>query len=358
MLYHPEYGYYTNERFKIGTQGDFFTSSSLGPDFGELLAEQFVEIWEILGYPAPFTLLEMGAGSGYLAEDIIDYLAARYPRCAEVLDYRIIEQSQRLIEQQKTLLKPYMEQGVRVTWNTLEEIADNSLTGCLFSNELLDAFPIHRVVLNNHQLAEVYVTHKAANLLEAIDELSTEKIRDYFNLINVNLNEDYPQGYKTEVNLLALSWLNTLAQKLKSGYIITIDYGYNAEKYYHPQRYQGTLKCYYQHHHHDNPYINIGDQDITSHVNFTALAIQGELSGLTTLGMTKQGLFLMALGLGERLCALSTSELSVLEVIKRRDALHQLIEPMGIGGFNVLIQTKGLTASQQGRSLKGLTGQL
>ena len=165
---------------------------------------------------------------------------------------------------------------------------------------------------------------------------------------------DYPENYRTEVNLKALDWLENVTNKIKKGYLLTIDYGYNASKYYHPQRYQGTLNCYYQHRHHHNPYVNLGQQDITTHVNFTALEKQGQLLGLETLGLTKQGLFLMALGLGDRLSALSNGQYSLSDVLTRRDALHQLIDPTGLGGFQVLIQTKGLDPSQKQRSLTGL----
>ncbi|NEQ71302.1 MAG: class I SAM-dependent methyltransferase, partial [Symploca sp. SIO2D2] len=146
----------------------------------------------------------------------------------------------------------------------------------------------------------------------------------------------------------------------------TIDYGYSAERYYLPARHQGTLQCYYQHRHHDDPYWNVGQQDITAHVNFTALERQGELCGLQKVGFTKQALFLMALGLGNRLTALSAFDevrgqaiatgKDVLTIMQRRQVLHQLIDPMGLGGFGVLVQSKGLTEEEGKIELKGLVG--
>ena len=134
--------------------------------------------------------------------------------------------------------------------------------------------------------------------------------------------------------------------------MITIDYGYTADKYYHPQRNRGTLQCYYQHRYHHDPYINLGYQDITVHANFTALECQGKLWELEKIGFTQQGLFLMALGLGDRLNELSSGKYNVREIFQRRDALHQLINPTGLGGFGVLIQGKGLP--EKARCLSGL----
>ena len=146
-----------------------------------------------------------------------------------------------------------------------------------------------------------------------------------------------------------------VADKLHCGYLLTIDYGYLASRYYSPARSQGTLMCYYQHRHHDNPYINIGRQDITAHVDFTALERWGEQCGLSKVGFTQQGLFLMALGIGDRIATLSTTtEQSIQQLLQRRDALHQLIDPQGLGGFGVLVQSKGLTPAQAAHNLKGL----
>jgi SAM-dependent MidA family methyltransferase len=139
--------------------------------------------------------------------------------------------------------------------------------------------------------------------------------------------------------------------------VLTIDYGYPATRYYHPRRSQGTLQCYYQHRYHDNPYIKVGEQDITTHVDFTALENWGKKCGLNPVGWTQQGLFLMALGLGDRIAALSYQQQSVSQLLKRREALHQLISPEGLGNFGVLVQSKGLTNTQSQLPLQGfITG--
>ncbi|NJK48764.1 class I SAM-dependent methyltransferase [Candidatus Gracilibacteria bacterium] len=355
VLYHPQYGYYSSGKVAIGAEGDFFTSSSLGSDFGELLAEQFIDIWQILKCPTPFNLVEMGAGTGLLASDILSYLQKNAPNLLATLEYIIVEQAEGLIERQQDLLKFWIDNNVNISWKSWQDISEESLVGCLFSNELVDALPVHQIILANNQLKEIYIQYSQDKFLEIIDEVSTPKLAEYFHLIDIDLSSKaYADGYRTEVNLLALDWLKTVAIKLKQGYLLTIDYGYNAQRYYNPQRDRGTLQCYYQHRRHNNPYINIGAQDITTHVDFTALERQGELCGLQKVGFTQQGLFLMALGLGDRLNDLSSGKYNFQQILQRRDALHQLIDPAGLGGFGVLIQSKGLSQEENARSLKGL----
>lgn len=355
-LYHPQQGYYATNQVNIGKEGDFFTSPSLGSDFGELFAKQLVEIWHILDQPEPFYLVEMGAGKGFLAVDILQSIQQHDPDCFQALEYWIVEKSPELINIQHIALKDWLELPNKVKWKTWNEIPENSVIGCFFSNELVDSFPVHQICWKNRKLQEVYVTVQDGNFVEVADNLSNPKLKDYLDLIGVNFQSSaYTEGYKTEINLLALDWIKTIASKLKQGYLITIDYGYYGSRYYHPLRVQGTLQCYYQHQRHNNPYQNIGRQDITTHVDFTGLESQGELWGLETVGFTQQGLFLMALGLGDRMAALSSSNLGIQQLLHRRDALRQLIDPMGLGGFGVLVQCQGLTEAQKQHPLMGLT---
>ncbi|MBD2016444.1 class I SAM-dependent methyltransferase [Microcoleus sp. FACHB-53] len=381
-LYHPEQGYYATGAVNIGSEGDFFTSPHLSRDFGELLAEQFAKMWDILGHPMPFTLMEMGAGQGLLAADVLYYLHRHYPDCFEALEYIIIEKAAGLIYQQQQQLHRLKigDKALPLRWCSLEEIPENSIIGCCFSNELIDAFPVHQVVIEGGQIKEIYVTTantgidnitldaqapSETNFVEITDTLSTSKLTDYFDFIGIDLlSGTYPEGYRTEVNLAALDWLKTVTKRLHRGFLLTIDYGYSADRYYQPARHQGTLQCYYQHQHHDNPYLYIGQQDITAHVNFTALERQGELCGLRKVGFTQQGLFLMALGLGDRIAALSARDSDrgnaiakgqdVIKIMQRRQILHQLMDPMGLGGFGVLVQSKGLKQQEEQVPLKGL----
>jgi SAM-dependent MidA family methyltransferase len=355
VLYHPQYGYYSTKAVNIGKQGDFFTSVHLGSDFGELLAEQFLEIWEILEKPKSFSLVEMGAGQGYLAVDILKYIQQKHSDFYAALKYIIVEKSPGLkLEQQKHL------QDFSVTWCDLEEISNNSITGCFFSNELVDALPVNQFIIKEGKLQEVYITNNHLNsqensgFIEISAEPSTPQLSEYFQLIEIDLNQ-YPENYRSEINLTAFKWLSIVADKLQRGYVLTIDYGYPATRYYNPRRNEGTLQCYYQHHRHNNPYINIGQQDITTHVNFTALERWGENCGLDKIGFTQQGLFLMALGLGERIAGISYQNLPLPQLLKRRDALQQLIDPLGLGNFGVLVQSKGLLQKEKTQTLKGFT---
>ncbi len=351
-LYHPEYGYYSIKAKNLGKEGDFFTSVHLGADLGEMLAVQFVQMWTILGQPQSFDLIEMGAGQGYLAKDILNYIKQEYSDFFQAVKYIIIEKSPELKQLQKERLKEF-----EVTWCELSEIPHNSVTGCFFSNELVDAFPTHQFMLENGELREIFVAkHEEKReedlFVEVTDKPSTSELLDYLSFLEIDI-EKYPDGYRSEINLAALEWLGVLADCLQSGYVLTIDYGYIKNRYYNPRRNQGTLQCYTRHHRHNDPYINIGLQDITAHVDFTALEKYGDRYGLQVVGLTQQGLFLMALGLGERIASLSQSKQPLSTVLQRRDSLHQLLDPMGLGGFHVLAQAKGLKETEVSQPLKG-----
>ncbi|MTJ49778.1 class I SAM-dependent methyltransferase [Dolichospermum sp. UHCC 0259] len=364
VLYHPEHGYYSSDAIKIGFRGsDFFTSASLGSDFGELLTKQFYQMWEILDKPIHFDLVEMGAGQGILASHILNYIKQEYPDFFTAVKYIIVEKSQSLKQEQQQRLQDFA-----VDWCNLEEIPSKSINGCFFSNELVDAFPVHQFILAAGELREIYVTLAELNseiseiqiireplFIEVIGEPSTPQLGEYFKLVGIDLSQNtYENAYRSEINLAALNWLGIVADCLERGYVLTIDYGYPAHRYYNPRRSQGTLQCYYQHRHHDNPYINIGQQDITAHVDFTALSSWGERCGLKNMGWTQQGLFLMALGIGERIAALSSQQQPISQLLQRREGLHQLINPGGLGNFGVLVQSQGLTEKQASQPLQGL----
>jgi SAM-dependent MidA family methyltransferase len=245
-----------------------------------------------------------------------------------------------------------------VRWCAWPDLPDQSIIGCFLSNELIDALPVHQVTVVDHKLQEIYVTvgDQDTKFVEKIDQLSTTKLAKYWDLNQIDLlSARYPDKYQTEVNLAGLSWLEQVSQKLHRGYVLSIDYGYTADRYYNPMRTQGTLQCYYQHAYHNDPYLNIGNQDLTAHVDFTAIQNHGELLGLQTVGLIQQGLFLMALGLGERIAAISTSGGDIQSLLRRRQHLHQLIDPMGLGKFCVLIQSQGLTPAEQQVVLTGLS---
>ena len=360
-LYHPQYGYYNGDRPNIGKQGDFITSPHWSADFAEVLGEQFVEMWQILGKPDTFAIVEMGAGRGTFAANVLQYLQQQYSDLFKILEYIIVEISPVLQAEQQQKLTNFKT----VKWCNWDEIANNSIVGCFFSNELVDALPVHQFILEKRQIREIYVAVAAeqneqsgSKFIEVVGELSNPKIAEYFDLVGIDLSASvYADGYRSEVNLAALDWMKTVAEKLQRGYLLTIDYGHPAHRYYNPRRTEGTLQCYYRHRYHSNPYINVGRQDLTAHADFTALEKQGELCGLEMMGFTQQALFLMILGVGDRIASLSANDAQVLDLttfLRRREALHQLIDPMGLGGFGVLLQSKGLSTGEKGKKLKGL----
>ena len=366
VLYDPDQGYYATNQAQIGVAGDFFTSPHLGPDFGELLAEQFLDMWVIMGKPDRFTLVEMGAGQGLVAADVLKYLAIRknqaggaqhYADFWAALAYIIVEKAEGLIAEQQRLLEPFHFPADKLQWLSLEQLPDGEMVGCLFSNELVDALPVHQFVVNTGALQEVFVKADAAtqSLTEVLAAPSTSQLTEYLAWLDIDLGNGYTDGYRSEINLAALDWLATVSQKLARGYLLTIDYGYLAPQYYSPQRQQGTLQCFRRHGAHQDPYVYLGRQDITAHANFTALEKQGQILGLTQIGYTQQGLFLMALGLSDRLVANNNSDITQLnEALRHREALQSLINPLGLGGFQVLIQGKGLSTGEQSQILRGL----
>ncbi len=351
VLYHLQAGYYASNAERISESGDFLTAPHLAADFGEMLAIQLHQIWEILAHPASFNIVEMGAGQGLLAAQILEYSQREYPDFFQSIDYIIVETAPAMIAAQQLKLK-----ALPVRWCQWDEIPDSSIVGCFLSNELIDAFPIHLVTTVAGKLQEVYVVQNIdGRFSEEIGEISTDRLHEYWRLNQIDLlTAKYPDRYRTEVNLAALDWQKIVSQKLQRGYIISIDYGYTADRYYNPMRSQGTLQCYYQHAYHNDPYINIGNQDLTAHVDFTALQNHGELLGLQSVGFIQQGMFLMALGLGERIAAIASSGGDIQSLLSRRQNLHQLIDPMGLGKFGVLIQSKGLTSAEAAKSLSGL----
>jgi SAM-dependent MidA family methyltransferase len=217
------------------------------------------------------------------------------------------------------------------------------IQGCFLSNELVDAFPVHRVVSDHGELKEIYVTQQNGQLAEHWDLLSDRRISEYFNSMDIVLQE----GQKAEVNLLGLNWMEKVALCLKRGFVLTIDYGYYAEELYTPMRREGTLRCYYQHQISDNPYERLGEQDITAHVNFTSLIKQGEEFGLRFTGFVPQYQFLIGLGILQEMESFG-KELTEMNALQVRLSLKHLIEPeVGMGEvFKVLIQHKGIDKPQ------------
>ena len=335
-LYHPEYGYYTARRDRIGKKGDFFTSSSVHSCFGRLIARQLEQMWQLLGRGS-FVIVEQGAGEGHLCLDILDALAETAPQFYATLEYRLIEISPDNRQRQEQLLQLHCTAG-RVVWGELAE--QQEIEGCFISNELLDAFPVHLIEKHAGELQEVYVVHKNGSFSEELRPLSTHLIKEYFQLVDIEPGE----GNRCEVNLVAADWMRQVAGVLARGFVLTIDYGYLAEELYAPDRHAGTLLCYHQHQTNENPYQRVGCQDITAHVDFTALEKIGQQQNLESLYFGRQYQFLMGLGFLEMLIELESRETDPNKAQALRMNLKTLILPEGGMGesFKVLIQGKNV----------------
>lgn len=295
--------YYAAPRNPIGVEGDFYTSADLDPIFGQLLAQQFRE-WA--GRLDSFTVVELGAGKGVLARDILQH----HP-----FPYMILERSPAMRRRQQELL-----QGYDVTW--IDELP-SGITGCIFSNEFFDALPVHRVVRRGDVLKEMYVS-------EDFEEIEG----DVHPAVRAFCKQDLQEGQVAEINLEAVRWIHKIAGTLARGYHVAIDYGYLRDEFYAQRR--GTLMCYWQHQAEENPYIRIGEQDITTHVNFSDLM---EEPSLETIHFSTQKDYLIQRGIlteMERLAVVGDAA-SMQRLLK----IKKLILPGNMGErFKVLVQTK------------------
>lgn len=333
-LYYPEHGYYTSHRDRIGKQGDFFTSSSVHALYGGLIALQLQEMDQLLG-AEQFIVVEQGAGEGHLAKDILDALQLEAPELYSRIRYRLVEVSPDNRQRQQEQLSDHAE---CIDWCSEEAV--EPFTGCYISNELIDAFPVHVVEKHNGQLQEVFVTCHEDEFGEVIAPLSTEELAKHFAWLGVEPCE----GNRGEVNLEAVRWMHRVATKLQRGFVLTVDYGYPAEELYAPFRRNGTVMCYHKHAAKEDPYRLVGEQDITAHVDFTALQKAGSEVGLETLYFKEQYRFLMALGFVEKLIELQAQVTDPNQAQKLRMTLKNLIMPdEGMGStFKVLVQSKGV----------------
>lgn len=332
-LYQPRYGYYMADRQRIGKSGDFFTSSSVHALFGRLIARQLAQMDELLGAET-FQIVEQGAGEGHLALDILDALSAQAPRLYRRLSYTIIERSPVARRRQAEILAGHAE---RTRWCEDDEWTIEE--GCFLSNELVDAFPVHLLEKRNGELREVFVVNgQQGGFDEELRNPSTAELAAYFDWLGVAPLE----GNRAEVNLAAPAWMRGVGDRVRRGFVLTIDYGYPAQELYALHRRTGTLMCYHQHRADENPYEKVGEKDITAHVDFTALQRAGEDAGLQTLWFGEQYRFLMSLGFVEELMSLEAKTSDEKEARALRLTLKNLIMPeAGMGEtFKVLVQGK------------------
>ena len=328
-LYWPGKGYYTSENVRWGKDGDYLTSIDVSPVFGRLLAYQINEMWQNLGSPPQFSIIEVGAGREGLSFHIRDTIKKLFPEFYKAADFQLVDVNPIHIQK--------LEE--RTSFHSSIEDIKPGITGCIISNELIDAFPVHRVV-EMDGLKEIYVGYEDAGFMEIRGELSSSGLNDYLEKIGIKLE----QGQKAEINLKALDWIKSIGALLERGFVITIDYGLPARELFRHNR-NGNLLCYYRHTMNNNPFHHIGYQDITAKVDFTSLAAAGRDAGLEVTGFTTQFYFFMGIGALGEFKEVEELNMGNLDAFQWNQGIKELMLPGGMGDdFKVLIQHKDVEA--------------
>ena len=240
-LYHPQFGYYMRApesgQERIGWQGDFYTSSDVHPILGKALAKQAEQMHRLLGQPDPFTVIEMGPGKGLLARHFLSACERHFSLFFPRLRYVLIDRSPAMREIQRRNLAPWLDRPNVVTWvENLGQLAPQRVTGLFLSNELVDSFPVHRVHVTATGIRELGVDYRDGRFVECLLPLSSAKLAPYVR----PLSAEWPEGYRTEINLQASDWITQIAGCVDRGFVITIDYGHTAQDLYRPDRKDGA----------------------------------------------------------------------------------------------------------------------
>lgn len=337
-LYHSEVGYYVNRRLKIGKDGDFYTSSSIGSIMGEMLASYFAKtIKERFVHHRIIQIVEWGGGTGQLAKHMLDEMREVFPEIYDRIQYISVEESEYHAELQRDRLS---EHEAYVQWMSSEEwfTQGNRVGTIIYSNELLDAFPVHRILYKKTRYYELYVEWNEKNKhFEEKPFLITEgPLLQYLDEEGITLVE----GQKAEINLQAGKWVERVGKWLKEGILVTIDYGDQAEEIYAAHRLNGTLMCYRNHQAYDNPYIHVGEQDITAHVNFSSCIRSGLNAGFKEWSLVDQKTFLIQAGVMDKLQNHEVSDPFHPTAKKNRAIRQILLSDQMSELFKVLVQKK------------------
>jgi SAM-dependent MidA family methyltransferase len=329
-LYDPEHGYYRAAVSRAGRDGDFLTAPEANPIFGRAIARHVVDTWRALGSPAGFVIREHGAGRGSLATAVLDDIAAEEPALLRTVRYRPVD-----IEPKRTAEVRERLAGAG-HGDRLEVDDDRPIVGAVIANEVLDALPTHRVVAEpgSGGLLEIYVGWRDGTFVDVVDPPSTRALEDRLLAEGIVLQP----GQRAEVCLAVDAWVTRVADGLARGTALFIDYGHPAADLYDPRRRpDGTLAAYLQHRAHGDPYRAIGRQDLTAHVDTTAVEAAAAVAGLTHLATTTQARFLAGLGAGELLVELQGGDGATLQrYLEARAALVRMIDPAAMGGFQVM----------------------
>ena len=318
-LYHPNGGYYTQDR-QDSTHRDYYTSPSAHPAFSALVAVQLKAMWKALDCPVPFHVVEMGAGGGLMARDITEYARQHLSPFAQAMRYITVDKG--------------------------NDDAPRGVVGCVLSNELIDAFPVHRFEIADGRLVELFVDVDADGRFRSVaGKPSTPTLAQRLDGLGLEL----PDGTRGEINLRIGEWARQVSETIERGFVLTIDYGYEANELYSSERSRGTLQTYYKHTSGSSPYQWIGRQDITTHVDFTTVIEEGREAGLRPLSLMTQAEYLNRLGLRAWADRLRDRDMTPRDVRANAMAMRDLVDPGGLGGFKVLIQEKSTGLADAGR---------
>lgn len=286
-LYTPGLGYYLREIPVIGKEGDFFTASHLGNVFGLLISRHIFEIWNSMGRPEDFHIVEIGPGMGYLAHDILN--ALKDDPIISHIHYDLVEMNPHFAEIQRKRL-----QGFHPYLSWYKDVSEmEPIVGVIICNEILDSFPVKIFEVKEDRIMEVYVDVDGNGEFTEVLELPDRELINYIETFAPWVR--YLDNYRSEANLRIKDWLKSIGKVLNRGNVIIIDYGYTSEEYYDPSRNRGTLMCYFKHKVNESPFSLVGQQDITAHVNFTAVTRWAEETGFNTLSYTSQYRYLLSL---------------------------------------------------------------
>ncbi|MFO7306741.1 MAG: SAM-dependent methyltransferase [Gammaproteobacteria bacterium] len=347
-LYEPGLGYYSAGATKFGEAGDFITAPEISPLFSRCLANQCIEVLEQLG---PADILEIGAGSGAMAADILQALQAqnRLPR-----QYLILEVSADLRERQRERIAQFVPDACgRVHWL---DAWPQDFRGVVLANEVLDALPVHRFRIRKDHVNAIGVTWQLGGL-DWSEVRADETLERAVRAIEHQLEAPFPDGYSSEVNLRLHDWIASLANAIEQGVAFFIDYGLPRAQYYRAERRDGTLLCHYRHRFHDNPLINVGVQDIGAWVDFTAVAEAAVAAGLSVIGFTTQAHFLIGNGIEQFIAALPENDLTARMQLARQAMLLTLPGEMG-ERFKVIGLGKNFSHPLRGFAVRDLAATL
>jgi SAM-dependent MidA family methyltransferase len=334
-LYDPDNGYYRAADRRPGRGGDFITAPELHPLFGLALSRHIAECWQTMDRPETFTIREYGAGVGGLAYDILAGLLDAHPELRDGLRYEMIEVNAHRREQ---AMRAMIEVGLDDVVTAHEVPGEEAIVGVVIANEVADALPVHRLVVRNGGLREAWVVHSGDTFGWEERDLSAPvaDVPAYLTRQGVEI-ETLPEGSVIEVSPASRAWIAEIARSLRQGHTLVIDYGYPVAELLRDHRLQGTLRGYREHTVNDDPFRDIGDQDLTAHVDFSALIEAAEANGMQVTGLATQADFLERIGLGDLLVEMQQQEGMTLDVYYRAQmAVYRLIDPGGMGRFRVL----------------------